>query len=151
MGFIEFENNISLYTVPIGLFLAMAPHAYGVSSGLSRYNPDNPRQFEATIASDSTLDKTIKRRIIRAKSASSNSLETLGLYAAAVVAGNIAQLDRNILNWLSSLYVISRVLYLITYIWLQDNRAFSPLRSVFWGASMWPIISLFLKAGHALS
>ncbi|PKS10018.1 hypothetical protein jhhlp_004643 [Lomentospora prolificans] len=151
MALVNFESNISFYTVPVGFLLAMLPHLYAISSGIKKYNPGNPRQFESTIASDSTIDKITKLRIIRAKSASANAFETLGLYAAAVVAGNIAQLDKDTLNWLSSLYVISRVLYIITYIWLQENRALSPLRTVFWGGSIWSIVSLFLKAGHAMA
>ncbi|KEZ41573.1 hypothetical protein SAPIO_CDS7743 [Scedosporium apiospermum] len=151
MSFLAFDNNISFYTVPAALFLAFIPHAYAVSLGISRYDPGNPRKFEATVSSDSTLNKVIKNRILRAKAASTNSFETLGLYAAAVVAGNLVQVDKDTLNYLTALYIISRALYVFTYVWLQDNRAFSPLRTVFWGAGIWSIVSLFIKAGNAVA
>jgi len=99
----------------------------------------------------STHPSQIKNRILRAKAASTNSFETLGLYAAAVVAGNLVQVDKDTLNYLTALYIISRALYVFTYVWLQDNRAFSPLRSVFWGAGIWSIVSLFIKAGNAVA
>jgi uncharacterized MAPEG superfamily protein len=48
-----------------------------------------------------------------------NGFENIGLFAAAVVAGNIANLDNSTLNFWSGGYLISRVIY--TYIYINNT------------------------------
>ena len=57
-----------------------------------------------------------KRRVIRAEAAHFNGLENIGLFAAAVTAGNFAGLDNQLLNYLSAGYLASRIVYNIVYI-----------------------------------
>lgn len=54
--------------------------------------------------------------ITRAESAQQNGFENVGLFAAAVVAGNIAKLDNSTLNILSGGYILSRIAYNYIYI-----------------------------------
>ena len=76
-----------------------------------------------------------------------NGQENIGLFAAAVVAGNAAGLEPKLLNTLSLGYFVSRAAYNVIYIW-QDTFAKSTLRPVafFAGAAMY--FTLFVKAGH---
>jgi hypothetical protein len=66
-----------------------------------------------------TLETATKERITRAEGAQQNGFENIGLFAAAVVAGNIAKLDNRTLNMLSGTYVASRLLY--NYIYLTND------------------------------
>ena len=55
--------------------------------------------------------------IIRAEGAQQNGFENIGLFAAAVVIGNVAKLDNSTLNTLSGAYLASRVVYNLLYIY----------------------------------
>ena len=89
-------------------------------------------------------------RILRAKSASENGMETLGMYAGGVIAANMANLDAYTLNALTLSYLASRLAYNFIYIRLQDNRSFAPLRSVAWGAGICLIFTLYIMAGMSM-
>lgn len=57
-----------------------------------------------------------KQTIIRAEGAQQNGFENMGLFASAVVIGNVAKLDNWTLNALSGAYLASRVAYNLLYI-----------------------------------
>lgn len=89
-------------------------------------------------------------RILRAQGASDNGFETIGLYAAAVVAANAAKIDTELLNLLTLGYIASRVIFVFAYIQLGENRNLSYVRTLLWGAGIGSILTLFIKAGQAL-
>ena len=88
--------------------------------------------------------------MLRAKAASENGFETLGLFAAAVVAANQAGLDNRYLNTMTIGYVLSRLAYNWVYIYLCENRKLSGIRSLIWGIGVGFIVILFFKAGNAM-
>jgi len=51
------------------------------------------------------------KRIHRGEAASSNGLETIGIYAAGVVAANFARIPTETLNQLTLTYLASRLVY----------------------------------------
>lgn len=53
------------------------------------------------------------------------------------------------LNYLGVTYVVSRAVYNVVYIVLQDNRKFAPLRSAVWNVGLVVIFTLWIKAGNA--
>ncbi len=59
-------------------------------------------------------------------------METLGFYAAAVVAATSAGVDNYTLNLLSFSYLATRLFYNYIYVWGQDNRKLAPVRSLIW-------------------
>lgn len=63
-----------------------------------------------------TLSAATRATIIRAEGAQQNGFENIGLFAAAVVAGNIAKLDSGLLNALTGGYLLSRAVYNVVYI-----------------------------------
>ena len=67
-----------------------------------------------------SLDQATKDKIVRAEGAQQNGFENLGLFASAVVAGNMANLGAGVLNGLSAAYLVSRVVYNTIYI---NNRS----------------------------
>lgn len=73
----------------------------------------------------------------------------MGLFASAVVAGNVAGLSNTALNTLSLGYLASRALYNILYITNEDSTA-SNARSVTFVAGVGMIMTLFVKSGNLM-
>jgi uncharacterized MAPEG superfamily protein len=78
-------------------------------------------------------------------------METMGLYAAAVVAANMAGVDAVTLNYLTLGYLASRVVYYTIYCILQDNRAYAPVRSLAWTVGIALTLTMYIKAGLKMS
>ncbi|KAI9654766.1 MAG: hypothetical protein M1821_005760 [Bathelium mastoideum] len=117
------SRNLSYYAIPAAWFIAVVPHAYAItlysarsSSPSTAVDLTKPRVMLKTLDEDQSVDKATKDAIIRAESAHGNGMENLGLFAAAVVAGNTAGVEAGLLNALSWGYVGSRVLYNLVYI-----------------------------------
>lgn len=82
------SNIQSLYTVLAAWTLSLAPHLYAASLGGKAFDNRIPRAYASSLKDNQTLDATTKRRIARAEGAQQNGFENVGLFAAAVVAGN---------------------------------------------------------------
>lgn len=72
------------------------------------------------------------------------------MFIGAVLAANIAGLPAKTVNLLAASYLFSRVVYNVTYVWLQDNRDFAPLRTVAFQAGVASWITLYVKAGLSI-
>ncbi|ROT38534.1 hypothetical protein SODALDRAFT_333129 [Sodiomyces alkalinus F11] len=145
------QKGLALYTIPAALFLALVPSGYALSLARSNADIHEPRKLLQRVEKDETLDKRIKSRIIRAKGASENAIETLGYHAVAVAAAVFSGVDPCVVNGLSLGYLVARVLFAYTYVVLQDNRRFAPLRSLFWFVAQGITFTLYFKAARALS
>ncbi|KAK4157095.1 hypothetical protein C8A00DRAFT_12041 [Chaetomidium leptoderma] len=145
------STNWSYYTIPVAFALCMIPHSYSMVLAGKNHDIGHPRKTEEHCAKDTSMDKATVRRISRAKAAASNGFETLGLYAAAVVAGNVAGVATERMNQLTLAYVVSRVAYNYVYISLQDNARFAALRPLVWLAGIAVVMMLFVAAGKALN
>ncbi|GAB1320405.1 hypothetical protein MFIFM68171_10615 [Madurella fahalii] len=145
------STNWSYYTVPGAFLMVLVPHTYAFVLAGKNYDINNPRNTEQNCAKDTTMDKITFRRLSRAKAATANGFETLGLYAAAVVAANTAGggVPTATLNKLTLGYLASRGLYNLVYVALQDNARVAPLRSVAWMSGIAIITSLFVLAARA--
>ncbi|KAI0596074.1 hypothetical protein F4775DRAFT_566399 [Biscogniauxia sp. FL1348] len=147
-SFLNFNQNISYFTIPAALLLALAPRGYSGFSGAGKkyFDPSNPRTFAARLE-NAEIDKEVKARILRAEACSANAFEGLPLFAAAVVAGNAAGLPKETLNALTAGYVASRLAYTWVYIWGQNNRKLAEARTLVWGVGITCVMTLFVKAG----
>ncbi|KAL7624727.1 hypothetical protein AAE478_006298 [Parahypoxylon ruwenzoriense] len=146
------EKNISYWTIPAALILALFPRTYSGLTGPGKkvFDPTNPRTFAARLDKAADMDKKLRLRLQRAEAAGANAFETLGLYAAAVTAGNAAGLPAQTMNSLTLYYLGSRVLYTWVYIWGQENRSLAPVRTLVWTAGMTFIMAMFVQAGSRL-
>ncbi|KAI1659842.1 hypothetical protein F4813DRAFT_352130 [Daldinia decipiens] len=129
------ENNISWWTVPFAFVLALFPRIYfGIlGSGSGVYDPKNPRRFVQSVRKSTALNNVTAARIERSEYALNNAFENLPLFAVAVLAANVGQLDLETRNLLSLLYLAIRILYTWVYIWGQENRCLHPLtRTAVW-------------------
>ncbi|OAQ61206.1 membrane associated eicosanoid/glutathione metabolism-like domain-containing protein [Pochonia chlamydosporia 170] len=147
---LDFSQNLSFFTVPAAFGLTLLPHLYAVgSAGFNVYDNSYPRAYRDTLIKDTSIDKIRKQRILRAEACSLNGLETIGLFAASVIAGNYAKLDTATLNNLSIGYLVSRFLYTLAYVFIQ-NRRLSWLRTAIWQVTAGYIAMFWIKAGYKL-
>ncbi|KAL9076179.1 MAG: hypothetical protein Q9161_001226 [Pseudevernia consocians] len=145
--------GLSLYTIPIAWILSLLPHLYAVktyeTASSKKFDNTQPRSLIGTVAADQSLSKATKDTIIRAEGAQQNGFENLGIFAAGVVAGNVAALDPAYLNALSMAYIASRVAYNLVYI-NNTTLAVANVRSVVYISSSVLIFTMFLSAGNAM-
>ncbi|KAK1067837.1 hypothetical protein LTR12_007639 [Friedmanniomyces endolithicus] len=106
------RDNLSYYTIPIALVVALAPRMYAANAYKAATNKpvsekvkSLPRSFNQIVSDDPAVDSKTKSRILRAGAAVDNSLENLGIFAAAVTAGNAAGVGAGRMNALSIGYV----------------------------------------------
>jgi uncharacterized MAPEG superfamily protein len=148
-------SNYSFYAVPAAWVLSIVPHLYAISvhdsnSKAGKFDNTQPRSLTKKIESDQTLDKATKDHIIRAEGAQQNGFENIGLFAAAVVAGNIAGLPFRTLNLLSGGYLASRIVYNLVYI-NNTTPAVAASRSGVYLSGVGIIMTLFIMSGNALN
>ncbi|KAG6147390.1 hypothetical protein E4U28_007157 [Claviceps purpurea] len=148
---LSLSQNLSFYTVPAAFGLCLLPHLYAVgSAGFTVYDNSYPRAYRDTLVKDTSISKVQKQKILRAEAASLNGIETIGLFAASVIAGNYAQLDTATLNHLSLGYLFWRVAYTLSYIFIQ-NRRLSWLRTAIWQVTGIYLAMFWIKAGGKLA
>ncbi|KAK1063667.1 hypothetical protein LTR74_009279 [Friedmanniomyces endolithicus] len=99
------RDNLSYYTIPIALVVALAPRMYAANAYKAATNKpvsekvkSLPRSFNQIVSDDPAVDSKTKSRILRAGAAVDNSLENLGIFAAAVTAGNAAGVGAGRMN-----------------------------------------------------
>jgi uncharacterized MAPEG superfamily protein len=90
-----------------------------------------------------------KAMIHRCEGAQVNGFENLGLFAAAVLAGNFAGLPAETLNLLSGGYLASRALYNLIYI-THTTEAMAKARTLTYFSGIGLIMTLFVKSGNIL-
>ncbi|MCJ1250880.1 hypothetical protein MMC30_008108 [Trapelia coarctata] len=151
--FFDPTRNFSFYAVPAAWVLCLLPHAYATSlydrSSSQKFDTRNPRALKEKLASDQTLSQATKDRIMRAEGAQQNGFENIGLFAAAVVAGNVAGVDNWWLNTLSGAYVASRVLYNVVYI-NNETEGMAKVRTGVFLGGVFVIFQLFTMAGNRM-
>lgn len=78
----------------------------------------------------------------RAEAAQQNGFENIGLFAASVVAANVARVPVSTVNSLSLFYIASRVVYNLLYI-NTESLPVSNIRSVVFVSGIVSIVSFF--------
>jgi uncharacterized MAPEG superfamily protein len=147
------NDNISLHTIPFTWCLALFPRMWGRwrYSQVVGHDMDiaNPRDYYAAVATENALSPQLKGRILRAEGAMQNHLDNIGLFASAVVAGNVAKLSPRVLNGLSLGYFFCRIVYMYVYI-QNETRAQAFVRAATFFTGLGLIFTLFHMAGTRL-
>merc|ERR1712054_125866 len=107
--------NISYFTVPVALCMALGVRTYPIMSkpGQKLLDRNKPRDF-VEVLKKANLDENVRGRLLRAEGCAANWFEALPVFAAAVTAGNSAGVSPLIMNCLSIGWLVSRLLY--TYV-----------------------------------
>ncbi|KAH6629508.1 hypothetical protein C7974DRAFT_394636 [Boeremia exigua] len=151
-NFLGFDKNISHFTIPPALVLALLPKFFsGLAGPGAKYlDRNNPRDFSDTLKR-ANLDDEVRGRLLRAEACSLNGFEALPFYAAAVAAGNAAGVSTAIMNALSILWLGSRLVYIYVYIWYSGTEKLAPgqapLRFKVWAFGATICMSMFVLAG----
>ncbi|TXT15385.1 uncharacterized protein COLE_01578 [Cutaneotrichosporon oleaginosum] len=112
----------------------------------------SPRQELVRLAQDVAEGKgsaAVLAKLQRRQAAHYNCIEGLGIFCAAVVAGNTAGLEAWYMNTIVCLYVLLRTVYVVLYV--KTTGRWSILRSATWIMcnACW-IVTVF-RAGHAMN
>ncbi|BEJ15579.1 hypothetical protein CspHIS471_0501840 [Cutaneotrichosporon sp. HIS471] len=95
-------------------------------------------------------DARVVAKLQRRQAAHYNCIEGLGIFCAAIVAGNTAGLEAWYMNMIVCLYVLLRTVYVLLYINTTTGR-WSILRSGTWiMCNVCWIVTVF-RAGHAMN
>ncbi|KAM3088792.1 hypothetical protein ACMFMG_000421 [Clarireedia jacksonii] len=135
-GLFDTTRNLSFYTIPAAWVLSILPHSYAITRS-SNFDNRNPREYSDNLEADKTIDETM------------NGMENMGLFAAAVVAGNVAGLPARTLNLLSGGYLVSRAVYNFVYI-NNTSGMMAHTRSAVYAVGIVHIMTLFVKSGNIL-
>jgi len=149
------STNLSLYTIPAAWVLSIAPHFYAMSLSGKKFDARTPRQLISSLENDQTVDTATKGLIARAEGAQQNNFENLGVFAAAVVAGNLALASPKgfalaTLNKLSLGYLAIRTTYNIIYI-NNTTEGMAGVRTLVYLSGVGVVMTLFVGSGRALS
>ncbi|GAA5904382.1 hypothetical protein JCM8208_004178 [Rhodotorula glutinis] len=154
MPFLDNSYNYSLFSIPATYVLGMATHISAVrlaakSSELPNFDNTAPRECIARIRAlaDKSADA---RQYLRAEAAQLNIFEGLGVYAAAVLAGNWARLPISFLNKAALAYVAFRIAFATLYV-RTDQEKYTMLRSATWFASSGVVLSLIVKTSNQIN
>ncbi|GAA6041920.1 hypothetical protein JCM8097_000221 [Rhodosporidiobolus ruineniae] len=146
--------NYSLYAVPAVWMVGIGTHCSAIflsarSKEIPPFDNNAPRAFQAKMLE---LSKTSKdaAKFSRLEAAQQNIYENLGLFAAAVVAGNVARLPTKYLNFFAGSYVLSRIVYVALYA-NNTTRKLAALRSISFVTSIGLIFATFSKSARALN
>lgn len=143
------HDNLSYYLIPAAWVVAIMPRFYAASTYQKATNKAMDtravRDFPKQVADDAGCDSKTKGRVIRAEAAQANGFENLGIFAAAVVAGNVGGLSPGMLNGLGLGYVVSRVVYNHIYIFNDVVPPAARTGAYFVGLGM--MFAMFVQAG----
>lgn len=147
------SQNMSLFTIPLAWMLSIAPHWYASllyrKASARKIDSRQPRALINIVAENQSIDSATKARFMRAQGAQQNGFENIGLFAAAVVAGNMAHLHHTWLNALSVGYVLSRIVYNLVYI-NNTTAALATTRTVVFVTGQSMLMTLFVLAGYKM-
>lgn len=93
------------------------------------------------------LGAKTQQRVLRAKSSSENSFESVGVFAAGVVAANQVGLDTGLINSLALGYLASRLAFVFVYVQLGQNRNLSWMRTACFIVSSGLMMTIWIRAG----
>ncbi|ORY75327.1 hypothetical protein BCR35DRAFT_314653 [Leucosporidium creatinivorum] len=148
------STNYSFYAIPAMWVTSIGAHFYAASLSSHRdfggsFDNVSPREYNAKIRS---LEKQtpIMAKYLRAEAAQANSFENWPIFAAAVIAGNVARLPVATLNLFAGAYLASRVLYNVLYIG-TTSPTLSALRSVTYVAGIVGCSTIFIQAGNVFN
>ncbi|KAI4737801.1 hypothetical protein E4T50_11697 [Aureobasidium sp. EXF-12298] len=147
--------DYSLLAIPAFTILAVAPHAYALSTVKkhTQWSNANSRGEGNVQHMKKTLPPAVFATFERAEAAHKNSMETLPLFIAATLSGVFAEkLTRTDVGnaQFSAIFLGLRVLYTLLYINTSSEQA-SHARSLTWTAGLALCFYQIYKAAVALA
>ena len=147
-------QNVSLYTIPVAWFLCLVPRVYAAhlyeKVSAAKFDNRYPRHLTKTVMECQNIDSCTKGRIVRAEMAQQNGFDNIGLFATAVIAGNMANISHTWLNAMSVGYLISRIIYNLIFI-NNTTLILAWTRTAVFMSGVAMILTMFVLAGNKLA
>jgi len=150
------HDNLSFYTIPLAFVVALAPRVFIANASKAATNKpasdkakSPPSSSDQTVSDDSAVDSKTKARISRAGAAMNNSLQNLGIFAAAVTAGNAAGVGAGRMNALSMGYVGVRFAY--NHIYIFQDLLPPVTRTAAYMTGVMLCMAMFVQAGMTMN
>lgn len=77
-------------------------------------------------------------------------MENMALFIAAIVLGNMANLENGTLNWGAGSFLVLRALYTVAYIKIESKKG-SFTRTAVWAAGVMVCLVMIVKAGGVIA
>ncbi|MCJ1427719.1 hypothetical protein MMC29_005624 [Sticta canariensis] len=130
------STNYSIYAIPAYFILSMLPHYYATSiiqaANNGHRNNSNPHSLGWHEKIQKSIPAKTFGRYERAKRAHENGMESMALFCASIILGNMAGQPAIGLNVNAGLFLAFRVIYTVAYIYTESEK-YSSMRSVIWG------------------
>ncbi|KAK1822416.1 hypothetical protein LTR12_003175 [Friedmanniomyces endolithicus] len=150
------NDNLSYYTVPLAFIVALAPRVFIANASKAATNKpvsdkakSSPPSSNQPVSDNSAVDSKAKARIQRAGAAINNSLENMGIFAAAVTAGNAAGVGAGRMNALSIGYVGVRFAY--NHIYIFQDLLPPVTRTLAYMTGVVLCMAMFVQAGMTMN
>ncbi|GAA5934151.1 uncharacterized protein JCM15063_000570 [Sporobolomyces koalae] len=146
--------NHAFYAIPATWVVAMSTHWYAIalthfSNQLPKFDNSDVRSFQSRITAMDRKNPVVGK-FVRAEAATSNTYETLPLFACAVLAGAVARLPLEQQHKFAFGYVAIRAVYSFLYVKIA-NPKYAGLRSVVWLTGILSIFNHFIQAGKTFN
>ncbi|KAB8342779.1 hypothetical protein FH972_022377 [Carpinus fangiana] len=144
------EPHSSFYAIPAAYALGLVPHAYYLTRMMAassfQWTNVTPRQNWELLKSK--VPAEVYNRCLRARGAHLNALEGFPIFAAAVIATNVAKLPEDDIKSMAYQYLCARALYTVAYVGIK-NEALSYVRTGLWGWSLAVPVLALLRSANA--
>ncbi|KAJ5222645.1 uncharacterized protein N7469_008885 [Penicillium citrinum] len=146
------NNNYSIHSIIAAYGLGIAPHGYYLIKMMANANGQSsnilPRENLTNLKGK--ISSQVWDKLARARGAHLNALEGIPMFAAAMLAGNLAKLPSKDLNYMAIDYLAARVLYTAVYMGVKSELG-SYLRTGIWAWSISIPIWVLVRAGNAIN
>ncbi|KAJ5626238.1 hypothetical protein N7510_002547 [Penicillium lagena] len=146
------HNNYSIHSIIAAYGLGIAPHGYYLVKMMANAKGQSsnmlPRENLSILKG--RIPAQVWDKLARARGSHLNALEGIPMFAAAMLAGNLAKLPAKDLNSLALEYLGVRLLYTAVYMGVRSEAA-SYLRTGVWAWSISIPIWALYKAGKTLN
>ncbi|KAE8412384.1 hypothetical protein BDV36DRAFT_300953 [Aspergillus pseudocaelatus] len=146
------NSNYSIYSIIAAYGLGAAPHGYYLVKMMANAKGQSsnilPRENLTNLKGK--ISTQVWDKLARARGAHLNAMEGIPMFAAAMLAGNLAKLPANDLNYMAVDYLASRMLYTAVYMGVKSELG-SYLRTGIWAWSISIPIWVLVRAGKAVN
>lgn len=143
----------SVLAIPAYFVLAMLPHGWAInvaSQGkLSMWDNRNPRNTDMKAKLKARLPAETYAKYERLEACHANSMESLPLFTAAIVLGNIAGLEKKDLTSFAAYFLAVRVAYMAIYA-THKTQGPTALRTGVWYVGVGLCFKTIVQAAKAM-
>ncbi|KAF2094617.1 hypothetical protein NA57DRAFT_60642 [Rhizodiscina lignyota] len=151
MSFLDAYNK-SFLAIPAYYVLSIFPHSYAValaSGGNLKQFDNQPRTTNFKKRVQESLPPETFAKYERAEAAHYNGMENLPLFAAAVILGNLAGLEKSAMDRFVGAFLALRAAYFVQYI-SNSKKEYTWIRTVLWMGSVALSIRTIVQAAKAM-